>query len=144
MSIRRAVAMFAVLTVFGVGAMQSAQAVDTSDEGATTFTTSTRHLVTTERIDLPEADATECGASASPPTLVEQTTVALTPVDETFLTFGPDTIFIGEDEQTPYTLADGETNFNTRTTYETVVTQYFQGVAEGPPCAVAVEARFTG
>jgi hypothetical protein len=128
----------------GLGAVQSAQAVDQQADPINTFTTSTLQVTTTQRADLPDAEATECDAPAMPPNLVNETSTVLDPVETLQLTFGPDTIYIGEDELTPYVLVDGQTNVNTRTTYETVVTQYFQGVAEGPPCGIAVDPRFTG
>jgi len=141
---RRAVAMFVVLTAFGVGTARSAGAVDPQADPINTFTTSTKHMTTTQRTDLPDAEATECGTPATSPSLVSETSIALDPVVTTEPTIGPAVIFIGENEQTPHTVLDGEVNFNTRTTYETVVTEYFQGVAAGPPCAVVVDPRFTG
>jgi hypothetical protein len=111
------------------------------------FTTSTLHVTTTHRTDLADRPASACGAAAVAPTLVAEQSEALDPVESVQTTFGPATIFIGEDEKTPHQVPDAVENFNTRTTYETVVVQTFQGVAAGAPCPAAqvvAAARFTG
>lgn len=123
-----------------------------SDEptNTTTATLSTRTVVVTERVDLDDAEATECGTEAQPPVLVDQTSV--TPEDpvsiETTTTIGaiPDgtVIYVGENQQTPFLVVGGGVNIDTLLTYQTTITQFFQGVAEGAPCVVAAAARFAG
>jgi len=127
----------------GLGALV-VRAVGDGDGGSFTATTSTKYVITTERVDLEPAPAPECGFPGSDPVLVEETSVALDPVVSTTSTFGPATIYIGEDEQQEFFVEPGTGNVNTRTTYETVVTQYFQAVEPGPPCAVVLAVRFTG
>jgi hypothetical protein len=122
-------------------------AVAGAQEANQEFTTSTLHVVTTHRTDLAEAPASACGAAVQPPVLVSEVSQALDPVESVQVTFGPATIFIGENEQTPHQVPDAIENFNTRTTYEIVVTQTFQGVAGGEPCPapqVVAAGRFTG
>ena len=109
-----------------------------------TTTESTKRVTTTTRVDLEAAPAEVCDAPATEPVLVDQTSQELYPTALVTLAIGPDTIMIGENQQTPYFIPNGQSNLDTLTTYETVVTQYFQATAAGPPCAVVVEARFTG
>ncbi len=139
MRIRRTIVAFVVLFAVGLGVASAAPTAD-AQVAFDTFTVSTRHITTTQRVDLPTAEAVQCGAPAANPVLVSSTSIALEPVITTIATFGPDTIFIGEDETVPYEVVSGETNYNTRTTYETVVTQTYQGIEAGPPCDGAVDA----
>ncbi|MBM3659437.1 MAG: hypothetical protein FJW95_08015 [Actinobacteria bacterium] len=130
---------------FGVGGPSAVVGRAVGGGGPTqSTTTSTKHVVTTTRVDLVPAPASECGFPGSDPVLVEETSVALDPVLSTTTTFGPATIYVGEDELQEFFVAAGTANTNTRTTYETVVTQYFQAVEPGPPCAVVLAVRFTG
>jgi len=113
-------------------------------DNTTTTTQSTKRVTTTSRVDLEAAPTEVCDAPATEPVLVDQTSQELYPTALVTLAIGPDTIMIGENQQTPYFIPNGQSNLDTLTTYETVVTQYFQATAAGPPCAVVVEARFTG
>ena len=140
MNVRRATAAVLATVAVTLGVTTAGAQTPPAD----TFTDSTLRITTIQRIDLPDAEATECEAPAVEPVLVSETATALEPTYKTIITLGPATIYIGENEQTPYQVGDDETNFNTRTTYETVITQTFQATAAGPPCAVVAAARFTG
>ena len=87
-------------------------------DNTTTTTQSTKRVTTTTRVDLEAAPAEVCDAPATEPVLIDQTSQDLVPT--------------------------GTTNVDTLITHTTVVTQYFQATAPGPPCAVVVAARFTG
>ena len=113
-------------------------------DNTTTTTQSTKRVTTTSRVDLEAAPTEVCDAPATEPVLIDQTSQELYPTALVTLAIGPDTIMIGENQQTPYFIPNGQSNLDTLTTYETVVTQYFQATAAGPPCAVVVAARFTG
>jgi hypothetical protein len=110
----------------------------------TTFTTGTLWATSEARVDLPDAAAPECEFPGSPPVLVAEESTALEPTVEVVTTFGPATIGIGDNLATPFEVAAGTMNLNTVTTYETLVTQYFQATAAGEVCAVVAAARFTG
>jgi hypothetical protein len=112
-----------------------------------TFTTSWEHVTTTNRVDLEAAPAPECDFPGADPALVDQTSTELEPVVTLRETIGPATILIGDLDAggTPYEVLAGTVNVDALTTYETVVTQYFQATAAGEACAVvASAARFTG
>jgi hypothetical protein len=110
-----------------------------------TVTTSTRHTTTIQRVDLEDAPPPECDFPGAPASQVEQTSTELEPVITLRETIGPQDIFIGPDESVPHFVPDGVSNIDVLTTYETVVTQYFQATAAGEACAVvASAARFTG
>jgi hypothetical protein len=116
-------------------------------EGATntTITSSTRHTTSTQRVDLEDAPAPECDFPGSPPELVDETSVDSEPVITLRETIGPATIMTGENESVPFYVEAGTNNLDVLTSYETVVTQYFQATAAGEACAVvASAARFTG
>jgi len=138
-----AVAVSALLVTLAAGPSALADG-DAGPSGVSTNSTSTKHITTTKRVDLEDAPALECDDPGSPAALVDQTSQALDPSLTVTQAVGPTTIMIGEDQQTPYVVPNGDQNIDTLTTYETVVTQYFQATAAGPPCAVVVEARFTG
>lgn len=112
-----------------------------------TVTASFLHVTTTEREDLEAAPAPECDFPGAPPVLVDETSEALPEVVTLRDTIGPATILIGDLNAggTPFEVPAGTTNIDVLTTYETVVTQYFQATAAGEACAVvASAARFTG
>jgi len=109
-----------------------------------TTTESTKRVTTTTRVDLEAAPAEVCDAPATEPVLIDQTSQELVPTITSTLVIGPGTIMIGENQQTPFFVPNGTSNVDTLITYTTVVTQYFQATAPGPPCAVVVAARFTG
>jgi hypothetical protein len=148
MTMRRVACALAVFGVLGVCSVQAG--AQTQPENS--FTTATKHVITVHRVDLPDAAAGACGLPASAAVLVDETSDELEPTVETITTFGPATVYIGEDQQTPYQVGDDETNFNTITTYETVVTRTYQGAGAGAACpapiapaaAVVTSVRLTG
>jgi hypothetical protein len=128
----------------GVGGLIGLAGAQTQN---TTFTTSFTHVTTTNRVDLEDAPAPECDFPGTDPALVDQTSTELEPVVTIRRTVGPAEILIGDLDTggTPFTVEAGTSNLDALTTYETVVTQYFQATAAGEACAVvASAARFTG
>jgi hypothetical protein len=118
-------------------------------EGSTnqTITTSFRTVTTTERVDLEAAPAPECDFPGSDPVLVDEVAQELPEVVTLRETIGPETILIGDLDAggTPREVPAGTSNLDILTTYQTLVTQYFQATAAGEACAVvASAARFTG
>lgn len=128
-------------TAVAMGAVASAADVG---EQAFTSTESTLHVTTVVRVDLDPVPAPECDFPGSDAVVVDQTSVAKDPVTSAIITVGPAEIMIGEDETVPHTVLSGDVNTNTRVTYETVVTQYFQAAEPGPPCALVLGISFTG
>jgi hypothetical protein len=97
-----------------------------------------------QRNDLPDAMASECDA---PPTDAVQVSEAAQDLDPTIVTtmyVGPQTIYVGDDQQNQWDIVFGGVDFDTLVTYETVLTQYFQATAAGVACEVLAAARFTG
>jgi hypothetical protein len=120
--------------------------VHAADPANNTFTTSTFHKTTTNRVDRADEPAPACDFPGSDPALVDQTTTVLDPVVTLTDTIGPATILIGDLNTggTAFDVLAGTTNTDVLSTYETVVTQYFQATAAGEVCSVLAAARFTG
>jgi hypothetical protein len=113
----------------------------------TTITMSTKHVTTTERVDLDPASAPECDFPGTPPALVDETAVDLEPtvtITETIGTGDGVVIWVGPDQSEQFVVRAGTNNFDVLTTYERVVTQHFQATAAGEVCQVLAAARFTG
>ena len=53
-------------------------------------------------------------------------------------------ILVGENESVPFQVEAGTSNLDILSTYEMVVTQYFQATAAGDACALVAAVRFTG
>lgn len=125
----------------GIGALIDVAAGQT----ANTVTESTRHVTTTSRVDLADAPPPECGFPGSDPVLVDETSVPGETTISAGVTVGPAVIFVGPDQSVEHQVLAGQVNTDILTTYETIVTQYFQATAAGEACAVlAAAARFTG
>ena len=119
-------------------------AVDVADSSNDTITTSTKHVATSKRVDLEDAPAPECDFPGTEATPVNQTSTDLEPVVTLRDTIGPNDILVGENESVPFHVEAGTTNLDILSTYETVVTQYFQATAAGESCALFAAVRFTG
>jgi hypothetical protein len=124
----------------GTGASAAAQVIE-GHQGATS-TTATKHVTVIDRTDLPDAPAITCGAAAVAPVLVSETSTADTVV--TFVvTVGPDTIFVGEDQQDEYHVVAGEIDTTTLSTTTTTLHQTWQGRAAADPCPTEGHQGFT-
>jgi len=146
LGIGAAVVAVAALVPFAVGTSALGALVGFAESSAANTTTfSTKRFTTTNRVDLEAAPAPECDAPAADPVVVSETSQVLDPTGPT-VTFaiGPADIMIGENQQTPYHVPSGDSNTDLLTTYETVVTQFFQATAAGESCAVVAAIRFTG
>lgn len=139
-----ALTLLALAGLGGTGATVVGRQVGGPGGGTSTSTTSTKRVTTVVRVDLDPAPAPACGFPGTDPELVDETVVELEPTVSSSTALGPTTIYVGEGQQTPFFVAAGTTNVDILTTYETVVTQYFQATEPGPPCAVVLGARFTG
>jgi len=132
-----------VSVMVGTGPLGALLPLAGTGENSTTFTTSTKLFTTTKRSDLPDAAASECDAPATDPVKVSETSEDVQTIATTTY-IGPQTIYVGDNQQIQFDIKPGAEDIDTLVTIETVVTQLFQATAAGDSCAVVAAIHFTG
>jgi hypothetical protein len=134
-------------SVLGVGTVGALVGLEEGGSSNSTITTSTQHFTTNHRVDLEDGPPPECDFPGAEATKVNESSTELEPAVTFEDSIGPATIIIGDRDNggTAFEVLAGTTNLNVATTFETVVTQYFQATAAGESCAVLAAAiNFTG